>query len=369
MNHLKQYSEFSVNESLSRDQRILLYSVPLIIGAIGSRMGIATMLGFRWNEMKRKSRESKFDPIIASYQSSIQTIKNIRKITIKDLPSNRLGFSNFFNNWKLYLMDERPDRRPVVYISKENLESGDRYIGERINDEYVYSEFKKVKKGSLASLSMRTHIEPENIQEYPIVVMAVKVDLAKSAKENEEHLNDIFIDLVDDHPVSVKNWISEIGDESKVTIEVDKGYSLEYTKDFAKKIDYFAKSAASYLSMTFGGKFKYKISYHIDGKVNYGGNSGRFDKIRKLLKINDREWDRQDWEDTSYVNRRGDIRLHRIDSEVSIRLNSDRGELKKGTYLVNLEEQDMNSLLDDLGSCNPPLDKINLKKIYIRLDK
>ena len=362
MNYLKQYSEFSVNESLSRDQRILLYSVPLIIGAIGRKMGIATMLGFRWNEIKRKSRESKFDPIMAHNQSSIYTIENIKEITIKDLPSNRLGFSNFFNNWKIYLMTEKKSGgRPVVYISKENLSTGDRYIGERINDEIVYSEFKK----------QRGHkdISPENINDYPIVVMVAKVDLAKSAKESEVYLDDIFLDLVDDYPVSVENWISEIGDSSVVTIRVDRGYSLEYTKDFAKKIDYFAKSAASYLSQTFGGKFKYKISYHIDGEVNYGGNSGRFDEIRQILKIDDREWDRYIWDDDSYIDREGNIKLHRIEREVYLRLNSDRGELKKGVYRVNLEEEDMNNLLDDLGNCNPPLDKVNLKKIHIRLDK
>lgn len=360
MNHLKQYSEFSVNESLSRDQRILLNSIPLILGNVGRKMGIATLLGFRWNEMKRKTRESKFDPIIAHNQSSIHTIENIRKISIKDLPNNKLRFSDFFNNWKLYLMSEK-NGRPVVYISKEDLESGDRYIGERVNDEVIYPEFKK----------QRGHkdISPENINDYPIVVMAAKVDLAKSAKESESYLDDIFLDLVDDYPVSVENWISEIGDSSVVTIKVDRGYSLEYTKDFAKKIDYFAKSAASYLSQTFGGKFKYKISYHIDGDVNYGGNSGRFDKIRQILKIDDREWDRSSWEDNGYVDREGNIKLHRIEREVYLRLNSDRGELKKGVHRVNLEEGDMNNLLDDLGNCNPPLDKINLKKIHIRLDK
>lgn len=362
MNHLKQYSEFSINESLSRDQRILLYSVPIIIGAIGRKMGIITLLGFRWNEIKRKTKESKFDPIMARNQSSVHTIEDIKEITIKDLPSNRLGFSNFFNNWRIYLMTEKRNvTRPVVYISKEDLKSGDRYIGERINDEDVYSEFKKSKDHG--------YIKPENINDYPIVIMAAKADLAKSAKESEDYLDDIFLDLVDDYPVSVENWISEIGDSSGVTIKVDKGYSLEYTKDFAKKIDYFAKSAASYLSQTFGGKFKYKISYHIDGEVNYGGNSGRFDEIRQILKIDDREWDRYAWEDNSYIDREGNIKLHRIEREVYLRLNSDRGKLKKGAHRVNLEEEDMNNLLDDLGSCDPPLDKIDLKKIHIRLDK
>jgi hypothetical protein len=303
---------------------------------------------------------------MAYNQSSIHTIEDIKEITIKDLPSNRLGFSNFFNNWKMYLMTDKKGGRPVVYISKEKLSPGDRYIGNRINDEIVYPDFKKVGKGSSPT---KAYIIPDRSWKYPIIVMAAKVDLAKSAKESEVYLDDIFLDLVDDYPVSVENWISEIGDSSIVTIKVDRGYSLEYTKDFAKKIDYFAKSSASYLSQKFGGEFKYKISYHIDGGVNYGGNSGRFDKIRKLLKIDDREWDRSSWEDNSYIDREDNIRLHRIDREVYIRLNSDRGELKKGVYRVNLEEEDMNNLLDDLGNCNPPLDKVNLKKIHIRLDK
>lgn len=361
MNHLKNYSDFSLNESLSRDQRILLNSIPLILGNVGRKMGIATLLGFRWNEMKRKTRESKFDPIIAHNQSSIHTIEEgTRKITIGDLPSNRLGFSNFFNNWKLHLMTGKTIR-PVVYISKEELNPGDRYTGERINDEEIYSEFKKIKGGS--------YTKPENIEEYPIVILAAKVDFAKSAKESEDHLNDIFLDLVDDYPVSVKNWISEIGDKSVVTIEVDGGYQLEYTGELSKRIDYFAKSAASYLSLTFGGKFKHKVFFQVSGEVNYGGSSGRFDQIRDLLKFHDREWDRSPWENISYIDEDDNIKLNKIDGEVYIRLGRDRGKLKKGTYWVGLETEDMDNLLGDLGNCHPPLGSIKLKRISIKLEK
>lgn len=171
MKHIKSYRE--LNEELTSNQRTWLHLPYLLPGILLKRfLGITTLLNYKWSEIKKKTEDSKFEPLLATSSNQISKMKrNINKITLKDLPENKLGFSTFLRTWNLYLVegDKHSDssskdpksQRPIVYLSKDEIKTGDFYCGERLSDSDIYSDFKWSKKGGKT--------EPEDLSKFPII--------------------------------------------------------------------------------------------------------------------------------------------------------------------------------------------------------
>jgi hypothetical protein len=135
MKHLKSYNE--LNEELTRNQRMWLHLPYVLPGLLIKRfLGITTLLNYKWSEIKKKTEDSKFDPIFAMSSHEIRQMgRNINKITLKDLPENKLGFATFLRTWNLYLVEgdthkdssskDPKKQRPIVYLSKDEIKTGD----------------------------------------------------------------------------------------------------------------------------------------------------------------------------------------------------------------------------------------------------
>ena len=141
MNKIQTYKEFSVNEELTRDQRTYLLLPWALISKAGQKLfDIYPLLNLRWSEMKKKTKDSKFDPIIGSGSNS-KIEDNLTKINKSELPKS-LKWGMLLRNWNIYLTDRKTssEDRPVIYISKDELSKGDTCIFDRLNDRDVYPE-------------------------------------------------------------------------------------------------------------------------------------------------------------------------------------------------------------------------------------
>lgn len=393
MKYLESYSNYKVNEELTRNQRILLHLPYLLMGSLGRKMGITTMLNYKWSEIKKKTKDSKFDPILARSGSEVSKMKrNLKKISKNDLPENKLGFATFLSKWNLYLVegDKHQDiypndrsksdlyKRPIVYISKDEIQIGDSYMGERISDREIYDQFKNSKKMGKEY--------PDNLTELPIIVMIAKVDFAEESKDIRQYIDDICLELEDEFPVKVKPYVYETGDKIYIDIEVNEGYNIEFNEELSSKIKELTDSIKSYLKSTLY-EFESEIFYSIKDQLTYYGNDGRFDRVRKLLKHYDRIWNRDD--DSGYVNKAGGININQI-SGIHVNVSRDTDDIKKGRYYIRLVDDDLSILNKDIQNCStlliknwqresiekakngergPIPDSIKIKKITISLNK
>jgi hypothetical protein len=210
------------------------YVLPGIL--INKFLGITTLLNYKWSEIKKKTENSKFDPILARSSHEIKKMeRSIKKITLNDIPDNKLGFSTFLRSWKLYLVEgdthsdssskDTKRRRPIVYLSKDEIKTGDFFCGERISDKDVYPNFKN---GQAYIYDLST---------YPIIVMIAKADKAEETIDMSQYIKDICLDIKDDLLVEVKVNFNKIGDELSVYVNSNEDYNLLFTEELDKKID------------------------------------------------------------------------------------------------------------------------------------
>ena len=393
MKYLESYSNYKVNEELTRNQRILLHLPYLLMGALGRKMGITTMLNYKWGEIKKKTKDSKFDPILARSGSEVSKMKrNLKKISINDLPENKLGFATFLRKWNLYLVEgdkhqdiypndrSRSDlyKRPIVYISKDEIQTGDSYMGQRISDREIYDQFKDSKKMGKEY--------PDNLTELPIIVMIAKVDFAEESKDIEQYIDDICLDLEDELPVEAKPKVYETGDKIFIDISINDGHDVVYNEELSSRIKMISESIKSYLRSTLY-EFESEIYYSVKDQLTYYGNDGRFDEVRKLLKHYDRIWNRDD--DSGYVNKADGININQING-IHVNVSRDTDGTKKGRYYIRLVDDDLSILNKDIQNCSTTLiknwqtdsikkakngqrgpipDSIKIKKITISLNK
>lgn len=360
MKYIESYSNYKVNEELTRNQRILLHLPYLLMGALGRKMGITTMLNYKWSEIKKKTKDSKFDPILARSGSEVSKMKrNLKKISINDLPENKLGFATFLRKWNLYLVEgdkhqdiypndrSRSDlyKRPIVYISKDEIQTGDSYMGERISDREIYDQFQNSKKMGKEY--------PDNLTEFPIIVMIAKVDFAEESKDIEQYIDDICLDLEDELPVEAKPRVYETGDKIYVDISINDGHDVVYNEELSNRIKMVSESIISYLRSTLY-EFESEIFYSLKDQLTYYGNEGRFDEMRKLLKYYDRIWNRDN--DYGYVNKADGININQI-SGVHVDVSRDIDNIKKGRYYLRLLDDDLSILSKDIRNCSTLLIK------------
>lgn len=209
MNNIKTYKQF--NEELTVNQRILINSPILIGGLLTKLIGQYPLLNFRWNEIKKRTTDRSF-PTILGGTGNPSTIKsNLQEIKISDLPSNKLKLGMFLRNWNVYILDRLThENRQVVYITKDKLKLDDQIISIRLNDVDVYSDFKSSKKSG--------YIKPENIEQYPIIVMVAKFDKTDELKNIESYIKDIVIEIEDDYNIDIRPYVSDYGDLIEVPI-------------------------------------------------------------------------------------------------------------------------------------------------------
>ena len=86
-------SRDQLNEELNRTQRAILH-LPMILGAnlFKKLTGIEPLLNYKWTDIKKKTIDSKFDPLFAISRSSSpmnQINDRIEKIELKDIPKNK----------------------------------------------------------------------------------------------------------------------------------------------------------------------------------------------------------------------------------------------------------------------------------------
>jgi hypothetical protein len=232
--------------------------------------------------------------------------RQIKKITLNDIPENKLGFATFLRSWKLYLVegDTHSDssskdplrRRPIVYLSKDEIKTGDFFCGERISDKDVYPNFKN---GQAYIYDLST---------YPIIVMIAKADKAEETIDMSQYIKDICLEIKDDLPVEVKVSFNKIGDELYVDVNSNEDYNLLFTEELDKKIEDLKKTIESFLHSQ-NYKLSGKVYYYLKGKMWYFGEGGRFPEIREFGKYDDRRKDVYDSDDMMKVSPDNGIKI------------------------------------------------------------
>lgn len=366
MKYLKSYHE--INEELTRKQRMWLHLPYVLPGLLIKRfLGITTLLNYKWSEIKKKTTDYNFDPVLASASHEISQMKrDIKKISLKDLPDNKLGLATFFRNWNVYLVEgdthsdsiskDPKKQRPIVYLTKDEIKTGDFYCGERISDTDVYSEFKHNKKDG--------ETKPDDLSQYPIIVMIAKADKAEETIDMSKYIKDICVEIEDDLPVEVKINFDKIGDRLWVNIICTESSDLFFTEDLNSRIEELKKTIESYLQSQ-NYKLKGKVYYYLRGKMWYFGDKGRFPEIRKYGKYDDSRNRDRDY-NVMFVSIENGVNLSRASHRNTTFLSKSLSkELGRERYEFYIDADDIRTLISDKENCsdtyNRPNGKFNSK--------
>lgn len=236
MNHIKSFDE--INEKLSKDQRILLHLPLFLFGFISKQLiGLYPLLNFRWREIKKKTKDSHFDPIFSSSGHEAYKIeKDIRKVNKSDLPSSSLNISMFFRGWNIYLIDKEIDGRKVLYISKDELSKGDYYIGERLSERDIYSD------------DSNNYTDGKRIySNYPVVILVAKFDNINKTNEIEEYIKDMSLDIEDNFGLETSVRVSYQNDKISVGFAVPEKMKIPFSDDLSNQLNQLSKRIIDYL--------------------------------------------------------------------------------------------------------------------------
>lgn len=116
-----------------------------------------------------------------------------RKLKIKDITNKKIRYSlyltSLFKPWHIYLMNEGKDtttdlnKRESIYISRDKLEPGDFYTGERINEFYFNKLFKPKYRKQRRKLGVYKYIDHYKLEPQFYVVIIKYTDLQYKLKE------------------------------------------------------------------------------------------------------------------------------------------------------------------------------------------
>jgi hypothetical protein len=283
MKHLQTYNNFNkVNEELSpSDKRSLRFIPQAIIGFIGKKLlGVYPLLNLKWREMKRATTGLKDSPFSTGSTGIMK--HELVKISIDDLPENKLKLAMFLRDWNVYLAKDYKSKgggehgnigRQVIYISKDEIKIDDTYRGERLHDSDIYPHedfiMKKNSKGTYYPSKLK---EPED---FPMILMVAKYDHLEKVKEVQQLVDDICLEIEDELPVDVKPFFSKEQDYLSLDIRVDESRYLLYSNDVDSLITDVAERIKDYLKEE-KLNFNYVIKYRVKGPLFYNGNAGRF---------------------------------------------------------------------------------------------
>jgi hypothetical protein len=327
MNKIKRYDQF--NEELTVNQRILINSPILIGGLLTKLMGQYPLLNFRWSEMKKRTTDKSFPTILGGTGDSSSIKSNLEKIKIEDIPNNKLKFGMFLRNWNVYILDRlTTENRRVIYISKDELKRDDYIISNRLNDIDVYPDFKSSKKNG--------YIKPENIEQYPIIVMVAKFDKIEKLNTIGLNIKDIVLELEDDYGLDIKPYVSEYGDLIQILIKFEKN-NTTWSESIDSDIKEISERIKDYLKSE-GYKMNYKIKWKIKGPFYYYGNKDRFSEIIPVAK----KW--------TYQYQNGDLELDLYNRYKSLNI-SKLGEQHTQSEVLSIYSDDIKTLLSDTDNC------------------
>lgn len=370
MKHIQSYNEH-INEALSTNQRTLI-NLPRILGAflVSKIFNIYPLLNFRWSEIKNKTNDSSYNTIIAHSSGTPSKMdENLTKITKNDLPSNKMGVGMFLRDWNIYLSDRKSKgggstERPVVYISKDEIKMGDKYLGERISDSDIFQHsdfiFSKNSKGKSYPSSLK---DPAK---FPLIIMIAKFDNVEKSEELEQYVDDICLDMEDEFNVEIKPNFNLQQDKLYLSIKPTKGNdpsrkNLVFTEDLAEKVESLTNRVLEFLKTEGKKGFKSEIVY-MPKDLYYLGTAGRFPEIIEAAKTHDRRNDSD-----NYDTYRKSLRL-------SFCGNNFR--YKKTDINTHLNTEDMKVLLKDIDNCSfsvnkpkQPLVEIPLNWIAVEIKK
>ena len=332
MNRIKTYNQF--NEELTVNQRILINSPILIGGLLTKLIGQYPLLNFRWSEMKKRTTDKSFPTILGGTGNPSSIKSNLEKIKIEDIPNNKLKFGMFLRNWNVYLLDRlTAENRRVVYISKDELKRDDYIISNRLNDIDVYPDFKSSKK-----IGYSGYIKPENIEQYPIIVMVAKFDKIKILDQISHNIKDIVLELEDDYGINIKPYISEYGNLIQVPIKFEKN-SINWDESFDNEIIEISERIKDYLNSE-GYKMNYKIKWNLKGPFYYYGSKDRFSEIIPVAK----KW-------TYQYQSHGDSELVLYNNRYKSLNISILGEQHTQSEVLSIYSDDIRTLLSDSDNC------------------
>lgn len=283
MKHLQSYNNFNkVNEELTAsDKRSIRFIPQAILGFLGKKLlGIYPMLNLRWREMKRATTGLKDSPFITG---DPQVMKyELVKMSIDDLPENKLKLAMFLRDWNVYLAKDYKSKgggehgdieRQVIYISKDEIKLGDTYRGYRLSDSDIYPEddfiMAKNSKGKSYPDKLK---DPAN---FPMILMAAKYDELEKVKEVQQLVDDICLEIEDELPVDVKPFFKKEQDYLSLDVRVGESRNLVYSSDVDSLLNDVAERIQDYLKEE-KYNFNYTINYKVKGPLFYNGNAGRF---------------------------------------------------------------------------------------------
>jgi len=283
MKHLQSYSNFNkVNEELSSSEKRSIRFIPqAILGFLGKKLlGIYPMLNLRWREMKRATTGLKDSPFSTGDTNVMK--HELIKMSIDDLPENKLKLAMFLRDWNLYLAKDYKSTgggehgkigRDVFYISKDEIKLDDTYRGQRLSDSDIYPEdyfiMGKNSKGKPYPSKLK---DPAN---FPMIIMVAKYDELGKVKEVQQLVDDICLEIEDELPVDVKPFFKKEQDYLSLDIKVGESRNLVYSSDVDSLLNDVAERIKDYLKEE-KYNFNYIIKYRVKGPLFYNGNAGRF---------------------------------------------------------------------------------------------
>ena len=280
MNHLKSYNDYSVNEKLTRTQRVWLNLPIFLFALLGKLVGIYPLLNLRWKEIKKKTNDSEFDPIFATSGSSPNEMKDeLTEISLGDIKASKVKIPMILRGWKIYSSDrETHDKRKIVYLTKDTIKKGDRYTGERLSDRDVYPESaftyktnQYIDKGKKRDFKIKDG--------YPCIILIAKFDKEEKTKEISQYIDDICLDLEDEFPISAEPGGNPQSDKFWISIEVNEGYKLVFDNNLDNKINDISNRILNYLKTEGKSGYKSTVGYRIKGPLYYFGEKGKYKSL------------------------------------------------------------------------------------------
>ena len=304
MKHLQSYNNFNkVNEELTAsDKRSIRFIPQALLGFLGKKLlGVYPLLNLKWREMKRATTGLKDSPFSTGTTGIMK--HELVKMSIDDLPENKIKLAMFLRDWNVYLAKDYKSKsdgveRQVVYISKDEIKKDDTYRGNRLNDSDIYPHenfiMKKNSKGNYYPSDLK---DPAN---FPLVIMAVRYDHLEKVKEVEEYVDDICLEIEDELPVDVKSFFRKEQDYLSLDIRIRENKTLVYSSDIDSLLTEVSERVKDYLKSQ-NYNFNYIIKYRVKGPLFYNGNSGRFGTeiitaAKEYSRRNDGDHDKPLWD-------------------------------------------------------------------------
>lgn len=305
MKHLQSYNNFNkVNEELSpTDKRSIRFIPQALLGFLGKKLlGVYPLLNLKWREMKRATTGLKDSPFSTGTTGIMK--HELVKMSIDDLPENKLKLAMFLRDWNVYLAKDYKSKgggeeeRQVIYISKDELKKDDTYRGDRLNDSDIYPH-----ENFIMKKNSKGNYYPSNLKDqdkFPMVIMAVRYDHLEKVKEVQQLVDDICLEIEDELPVDVKSFFRKEQDYLSLDIRIRENKTLVYSSDIDSLLTEVSERIKDYLK---GEKynFNYIIKYRVKGPLFYNGRNRRFgDEIlpnaKEYSKRNDGDHDKPLWD-------------------------------------------------------------------------